>query len=1159
MAGEIASAFVRIRPDSSNFKGETQSGVLGAIKEIAVAAAGIFAAEKIFDFGKEAVSGAATLQKSLEVIDSQFGKASGTVKAFGDDAAAQFGISAQVADATSARFGILFSNLGIGNQKAAEMTIGFEKLTGSLAAVRGVDPSDVLNSIVQAAAGNTRGLKQLGIVIDNTMIKQEALKLGLISSIKDGITPATKAQAIYALATQNLGILQQQAAAHSGDLVDQQKKLSAEWSNAKDQLGAVLLPIVTKVVTVFAENLPRAMDVAKAALEKLVGVIRGISSVVSPVIHELIDGAKQLIQAYQSGGIVGVLDKLKSVFEGLSGPAKLVALAIGGIAASLTASAASGAFSAITQSVTAILTASGPLAAFLLGIVAAAEAFQYLYQNSAQFRDIVAQITAFLTSTVLPIFKELYGVIQDIGAAFGSGGGLSGAIHAIITDFSSLSTGAKIVEIAIGAITIGLVGMWAAAAGPLVLIVAAILAIGAAFAYAYEHSARFRDIVGQVKQFLISDVLPVFKSLANEARTDLDGLVETFRSRWDQIKTIFNTVVTIIKGIWHIFGDDIKKTIATDFAAVRDIVDNSLKILEGVIALFIDVLTGKWGKAWGDIKQIAVGLVGNMVAVLKILLGDFLTWIEKAALKIALAIAEPFSHLPGNLGQWARDLKDSINGKLAEIAGSVSGPAGTIGIQIGDGVAAGINASTPAVGAAMQHMMGAAGVTVTRSMSDVKVKVAAPATAVGSTIATNINTAVGAGLGGGGGGGGSKISDAVQKALDAAKAKVEQARSTVTTAFQNLGSMGIKAFEAGTSAELTKFQGEFNAEIKNKVTDPMNAVLARLAAQNKTALAALDAQQAAPTDAEKQLSDLQDAHDEAARLKAIADAQQQKNTDVASGTADAATLVADQQAIDDALYAEQVATLQKKAAAERAALDKSTAAKRDAINQQYADDQANVQAAYASLQAALQKTYDTKVLNYQSERDLQETQLQTILDNLSKSLALHPGEWQKVHDEIMKMFSTSFGPDYDTAGKNMGIGFAKGIEKSFTNVKKVVAKLAGLIADYIPKSPAKVGPLSKSPNWTGYLTDGLKPGLVSGAIAAALLGVGGGGGRVSGAPDLLGALSPLGAMVDQNNQILEELRTQTRLAAASGAASGPPTGAATTYVSPNAIAAGASR
>jgi len=305
---ELASAYVRIRPNMSGFKSETEAGVKSAfagVGKIIGVALGVGAG---LNFGKEIFSQAGSLQKSVEAIRADFGSASGDVTKFGEDAGKSFGISANLADTTSARFGILFKNLGVGQSAAAEMTVGFEKLAGSIAAIRGIDPATVLQNLPLAAAGNLRSLKQLGIAVDANTLKLAAYKLGLISTTTQALTPAQRAEAIYAIATSQLGDYIAQANAHAGDAANVQRRLSAEWANAKDELGAGLLPVVAKLGTELGDHLPAAVDTVKKDFADAKSVIQAVSAPLGGVTNAV----KGLVAAWAAFKVAAIADAIRN-------------------------------------------------------------------------------------------------------------------------------------------------------------------------------------------------------------------------------------------------------------------------------------------------------------------------------------------------------------------------------------------------------------------------------------------------------------------------------------------------------------------------------------------------------------------------------------------------------------------------------------------------------------------------------------------------------------------------------------------------------------------------------------------------------------------------------------------------------------------------------
>lgn len=424
-----------------------------------------------------------------------------------------------------------------------------------------------------------------------------------------------------------------------------------------------------------------------------------------------------------------------------------------------------------------------------------------------------------------------------------------------------------------------------------------------------------------------------------------------------------------------------------------------------------------------------------------------------------------------------------------------------------------------------------------------------------------------------------KLAQAASAALQRAREVVSKSQGVVSDAFSRLGANASKAFEAATNAHLTTMQGRFDAKIKRLVTGPLDKALAAIEARTNKALAALDIRADVLTPAEKALSDFEasrTAAEDAAKRAALAgreaaligpvsvtrnegdtdaefaqkqlEAEQQRASDLADVRAEIAN-----QALDD-----QQRQLEKAAEASRVARDKEIEAARVAIETRAEADRVAAEAKFTKLQERYQREYDTQVLNYTSERDLQAEHLGTMLTALQERLKLHPEEWKKINAKVQALFKNAFGPEYQTAGKNLGSGFAKGIRESFGEVRAAANDLAAILAKYLPHSPAELGPLSKPINWKGYLTDGLKPGMVSGAIAAALATGGlasvAGGVTGSGTPQITGALAPLGQLVSMQTEMLEELRTANDIARDGKTIQVAVDGVPTPTVNPNQIA-----
>lgn len=370
--GGFNSGLRRAHGELEGTKSRTSS-LTGTIGKLGAALGGIYAAQAVFHFGEDAIHEASLVQKSQELVRSEFGKSSGRIESFSTGTATSLGITKAAALNTAGSMGILFQNIGIGKPKAADMTVGMEKLAGSMAQIKGVSPEQSLKSLTLAMAGNTRGLKALGIVADSATIKQTALKLGLIKTDKDAITPGIKAQAIYAIATAHLGQRMAEAKKHAGDWSNVSLRLHAQLSNLKEEVGAALLPAVTflgQQVLQLVPTLEHWKDVLVSGLGPIIKTISGFIREHAGTIKEL---AKDAILA---GG------------------------AIGGM--TLTIALLAGAFALLTSPITLMIA---------LGAAAI-----YAYHHFKTFRDIVDAVVGFIKANWRPTFEIVKHTVQAAAA-----------------------------------------------------------------------------------------------------------------------------------------------------------------------------------------------------------------------------------------------------------------------------------------------------------------------------------------------------------------------------------------------------------------------------------------------------------------------------------------------------------------------------------------------------------------------------------------------------------------------------------------------------------------------------------------------------------------------------------------------------------------------
>lgn len=201
-------------------------------------------------FARKIVTAASDLNETMSKSTVVFGRNAAAVQAWSQNSAKAFGMSQNAALGAASTYGNLFVSLGLAEDQSAKMSTKLVELAGDLASFNNVSPEEALDALRSGLVGETEPLKRFGVNMNEATLKAQALKMGLVSSTKEALNPAVKAQAAYALILEQTTTAQGDFARTSGGLANQQRILNAEWENAQASLGQALLPAVTEVVTV---------------------------------------------------------------------------------------------------------------------------------------------------------------------------------------------------------------------------------------------------------------------------------------------------------------------------------------------------------------------------------------------------------------------------------------------------------------------------------------------------------------------------------------------------------------------------------------------------------------------------------------------------------------------------------------------------------------------------------------------------------------------------------------------------------------------------------------------------------------------------------------------------------------------------------------------
>jgi hypothetical protein len=226
----------------------------GAIGAAAAGAAGAVA------FLTQGVRGASDLSESLSKVQTVFGSASKQVEDFASKAARSLGMTRQETLEAAGTFGNLFSALGIGQKPAADLSNSLVTLATDLGSFNNVSSEEALLALRSGLLGEAEPLRKYGVSLSATRIEAEAVAMGLVKVSKGTkkqkieLTSAQKAQAAYAIIMKDTKKAQGDFARTSGGLANQQKILRAQFENTRTEIGAGLLPVITRLATWTNDN-----------------------------------------------------------------------------------------------------------------------------------------------------------------------------------------------------------------------------------------------------------------------------------------------------------------------------------------------------------------------------------------------------------------------------------------------------------------------------------------------------------------------------------------------------------------------------------------------------------------------------------------------------------------------------------------------------------------------------------------------------------------------------------------------------------------------------------------------------------------------------------------------------------------------------------------
>ena len=150
-----------------------------------------------------------------------------------------------------ATFAAMGKAFGLNAKAAGIFSVEMVKVAGDIASFHNLPIEEAFGKIRAAVAGEFEGLKQLGIVINEARLKQEALNTGIWDGVGN-MNAAQKAIAVQSIMIRDLGEANGDAAATADSAANQVKFLKKSLTETATEIGTTMLPAVAMLTKALA-------------------------------------------------------------------------------------------------------------------------------------------------------------------------------------------------------------------------------------------------------------------------------------------------------------------------------------------------------------------------------------------------------------------------------------------------------------------------------------------------------------------------------------------------------------------------------------------------------------------------------------------------------------------------------------------------------------------------------------------------------------------------------------------------------------------------------------------------------------------------------------------------------------------------------------------
>ena len=283
---------------------------------------------------------------------------------------------------------------------------------------------------------------------------------------------------------------------------------------------------------------------------------------------------------------------------------------------------------------------------------------------------------ALLAAALGPVLIVVGKVISAVGTIMTVVPKTAGVINTVKTAFAALNT--------------------TMLATPIVLVIAAITALVAAFIYLWNNCEEFREfwinLWEQIKETAVAVweglkafFLAVWEAISAAAKTIWEGIKTFFSGIWEGIKLIFSTAAEAIKLIVTTYFNLYKTIITTVFNAIKLVVSTVWNAIKTVITTVVTAIQTFLSTAWNAIKTVITTVVNAIRTVITTVWNAIKTAVTTVVNAIKAVISTTWNSIKNTVTSIVNGIKNTVTSVFQNMLTGIKGTMGNIVSAIRDG------------------------------------------------------------------------------------------------------------------------------------------------------------------------------------------------------------------------------------------------------------------------------------------------------------------------------------------------------------------------------------------------------------------------------------------------------------------------------------------